>query len=89
MEISGIHVFPITIVHAYYREHFATQGFPALFMGKTFAVQLSFPGRSIMYSTLESGIYVEQCTAVNKRKAWKFAKKNKRMALNKRRASEF
>ena len=25
-------------LHAYYREHFATQGFPALFMGKTFAV---------------------------------------------------
>ena len=25
-------------LHACYREHFATQGFPALFMGKTFAV---------------------------------------------------
>ena len=27
-------------LHACYREHFATQGFPALFMGKTFAVYL-------------------------------------------------
>ena len=26
-------------LHAYYREHFATQGFPALFIVKTFAVQ--------------------------------------------------
>ena len=26
-------------VHAYYREHFATWGFPALSMGETFAVQ--------------------------------------------------
>ena len=26
---------------AYYREHFVTQGFPALFMGKTFAVHIS------------------------------------------------
>ena len=35
MGISDIHVSQL---HAYYREHFATQGFPALFMGKTFAV---------------------------------------------------
>jgi hypothetical protein len=29
-------------LHAYYREHFATQGFPALFMGKIFAVYIFF-----------------------------------------------
>jgi len=27
-------------LHAYYSEHFATQGFPALFMGKTFVVYI-------------------------------------------------
>ena len=29
-------------LHAYYREHFATQGFPALFMGKIFEVYIFF-----------------------------------------------
>ena len=40
MGISGM--YSPSQLHAYYREHFATQGFPALYMGKIFAVYIFF-----------------------------------------------
>ena len=37
MGIAGIHAIPM-MIKCMLQEHFATQGFPALSMGKTFAV---------------------------------------------------